>query len=208
MEALGKKLDKQNRENLSKEECDSIFLANTDILEDINKIKTNKTQEFGTHLEQIKQEALKEELLFSSEEFDIFGGITEDKTKISNLGNTKHREIKKSKYRILEINKGTENEGYVKNLKETEKNLNKALEKARLGATLNAYLASEGVLNNEEYAILYINPQNAIDTLKNAEKINLYSIKLNEKTKGIALSNIIYYDNKNKTLPIRNECIK
>ena len=59
MEALGKKLDKQNRENLSKEECDSIFLANTDILEDINKIKTNKTQEFGTHLEQIKQEALK-----------------------------------------------------------------------------------------------------------------------------------------------------
>jgi len=52
-------------------------------------------------------------MLFSSEDFDIFGGMTEDKTKINTLGNTKHREIKKSKFRLLEINKNTTNEQYV-----------------------------------------------------------------------------------------------
>ena len=110
IEELGKKLDKKNREKLTKEECDSLFLANTDILEDINALANKEKQDFTEHLEKIKQEALKEEMLFASEEFDIFGGMTEDKTKISTLGNTKHREIKKSKFRLLEINKNTENE--------------------------------------------------------------------------------------------------
>ncbi len=147
-------------------------------------------------------------MLFSSEEFDIFGGITEDKTKISSLGNTKHREIQKSKFRILEINKNTSSEEYTNTLREIEKDLEKAIRKSSVGANLNAYIASNSTLNNLKYSILYINPQNAIDSLKDTEKINLYSIKLNEETNGIALTNIIYYDNANKTLPLRNECIR
>ena len=58
------------------------------------------------------------------------------------------------------------------------------------------------MLNNQKYSILYINPKNALDTLKNEDKVNLYNIRLKEKTKAIALTNIIYYDNANLTLPI------
>lgn len=141
-------------------------------------------------------------MLFASEEFDIFGGMTEDKTKISILGNTKHREIKKSKFRLLEINKNTENSEYIKVLEEITKNLDSALDKAEFGMKLNTFFASTESLNNKEYGILYINPQNALDTLKDAEKINLYNIKLKEKTKAIALTNIMYYENTNRTLPL------
>jgi len=35
-----------------------------------------------------------------------------------------------------------------------------------------------------------------------------FNIKLNEKTKAIALTNIVYYENSNKTLPVRNEHIR
>ncbi len=208
IEEIGKKLDKQNREKLSREETNSIFIANTECLNDINTLKEDENPDFSESIEKIKEEALKDEVLFSSEEFDIFGGMSEDKTKISNLGNAKHREVKKSKFRILEITKNTENEEYIKTLKEITKYIDEAIEKSKIGITLNAYIASNNTLNNTKYSILYLNPQNAIDEIKDSEKINLYSIKLNEETKGIPLTNIIYYDNNNKTLPLRNECIR
>lgn len=209
LEELGKKLDKKNREKLSKEECDSLYISsNPEILEDINAVKLEENQDFSTHIEKIKEEALKEEILFSSEEFDIFGGITEDKTKINTLANTKHREIKRSKFRILDINKKTENSDYVENLKQIDKYIEEALEKQEIGTKINVFYASTNVLKNQKYNILYINPQNALDTLKEEEKINLYNIKLNEKTNVIALTNSIYYENSNKTLPLRNERIR
>lgn len=206
IEELGKKLDKNNRERFSKEETDSMFIASTDVIEDLNNLEIEEI-DFSDHLGKIKEQALKEEMLFASEEFDIFGGITEDKTKISSLGNTKHREIEKSKFRLLEINKNTESEQYKNTLNEISTYLDSAINKAEFGAKLNAFFASTGALNNQKYAILYINPKNALDTLKECEKINLYNLKLNENTKAVALTNIIYYDNTNETLPVRNECV-
>ena len=80
--------------------------------------------------------------------------------------------------------------------------LDKALEKSNIGCTLNAYYASDLPPNTKDYNILYINPKSAIQELKNSDKINLYSIKLNDKIKGVALTNITYYDNSHKTLPL------
>ena len=111
---FGKKQDKKNRQSYLKEERDSIFLASTEVLDDVNTFKNNEKTNFEKRIEELKEEALQQEMLFASEEFDIFGGITEDKTKINTLGNTKHREIKKSKFRLLEINKNTENNNYIK----------------------------------------------------------------------------------------------
>lgn len=207
LEEIGKKLDKKNRDELSKEECDSLFIANTDVLEDINILKDNENADFSNHIDLIKKEALQEEVLFANEEFNIFGSMTEDKTKLNTLGNTKHREIKKSKFRILEINKQTSNEEYIKNLKEITNYLDSAIGKAKFGMKLNVFCASNAVLTGQKFNIFYIKPEDALETLKDCEKINLYKIKLNEKTKVIALTNIVYYDNTNKTLPVRNEYI-
>ncbi len=202
LEELGKKLDKKNRENFSKEDFDSIFITSTEILEDINLTRQNENVNFDERIEKLKEEALKTEILFSSEDFDIFGSMSEDITKINNLGNQKHREIMKNKFRLLEITKNTENEQYVKHLTEIIKNLDKAMDKAKFGYKLNAFFASTLPLNNKEYNILSIDPQNALESLKEYDKINLYNIKLNQETKAIALTNIAYFDNNNKTLPL------
>ena len=116
-------------------------------------------------------------MLFASEEFNIFGGITEDKTKVSTIGNTKHREIKKDKFRILEINKNTQNEEYIETLKGITNNLEKAMDKAKFSTKLNTYFASMNTLNNQKYIITYINPENALKVLKDEDKINLYNIE-------------------------------
>lgn len=202
MEEIGKKLDRKNRETFSKDEFDSIFITDTESLEDINSLRNNEKENFEERIESLKQEALKTEILFASEEFDIFGSMSEDKTKINILGNTKHREIKKNKFRILDITKNTKNEQYVNCLKEIISALDKAIDKAEFGFKLKAFYASLEPLNNKNYNLLYINPKNALEKFKDFDKINLYNIKLKEDTKAIALTNIAYYDNTNKTLPV------
>ena len=195
-------MDKANREKLSKDDCDNLFISETSALEDINLLRNEEQEDFTKSIENFKQEALKTEILFSSEDFDIFGAISEDKTKINTLGNTKHREIKRSMFRILDITKNTQNEQYVKRLREIIKGLDKTLDNFSFGYNLNAYCASSSPLDTNNYNILYINPKNALESVKNSEKINLFNIKLNEKTKAIPLTNIIYYDNTNRTLPL------
>lgn len=202
IEDLGKKLDKINREKFSKEELDAIFIASTEILGDINAYKNSEQDNFDDRIKDLKEEALKNEILFASEDFDIFGGMSEDKTKVNTLGNTKHREIKKNKLRILEINKNTNNDQYTNHLKEIIKNLDEATKKAKFECKLHVFYASENPLNNTGYNVLHINPKNAINEVKGDNRINLYNIKLKEDSKAIALTNIAYYDNSNKTLPI------
>ena len=50
--------------------------------------------------------------LSENEEFDIFGGIIQDSTKVSKIKNKKHRELAKDKFNILEINKNTKQIGF------------------------------------------------------------------------------------------------
>lgn len=202
IEDLGRKLDMANREKFTEEEFDSIFMTDTNVLKDINSVRNGEQEKFKESIDALKKEALSTEILFASEEFDIFGSMSEDKTKINTLGNTKHREVKKNKFRILNITKNTKNEQYVESINEIIASLDKSIEKSQLGVKLNAFYASTENLNTKDYNILYINPKNALEGLKECDKINLYNIKLNEKTKGIALTNIAYYNNNNKTLPL------
>ena len=64
-EEVGKKLDKQNRSLLYKEECDSVFIASTDVLDDIIRLREEERPDFSEHIEEIKRQALEEEMLLS-----------------------------------------------------------------------------------------------------------------------------------------------
>jgi len=202
IEDLGRKLDKSNRDKFTEEEFDSIFMTDTNVLTDINSLRNGEQEKFKESVDTLKKEALSTEILFASEEFDIFGSMSEDKTKINTLGNTKHREVKKNKFRILNITKNTKSEQYVESINEIISSLDKSIDKSQFGVKLNAFYASTENLNTKDYNILYINPKNALEVVKECDKINLYNIKLNEKTKGIALTNIAYYNNNNQTLPL------
>lgn len=200
-EEIEVKIDELQRKILSKEETDIIYLTREKLLNAINAIKTGIQYNFTAELEGIKNDLRTLELLFESGQYDIFGNSIEDKTKINTIGNKKHREKKKDEYRILEINKETDTIEFVSKLHGMVTTLNKILEKNTIGIKINVYQASDKSLNTEQYEVFNINPENALNKMKNQARINLYSIHLKSTTPAIGLSNIIYYDNLNKTLP-------
>lgn len=200
-EEIEVKIDARQREILSKEDTDLIYLIKTRLLNAINAIKTGIQYNFTAELEIIKNDLRSLELLFANGEYDIFGNSTEDKTKLNVIGNKKHREKKKDEYKILEINKDTDTIEFVSKLHGMVKALDKILEKNSLGIKLNVFQASDKSLNTQEYGIFNINPENALSKKNNLSRINLYSIHLQSTTPAVGLSNIIYYDNLNKTLP-------
>lgn len=204
-EELGKKLDRMQRKNLSKEEIDATFIASTNVVEILNKIKTNNImpEDIEKSLKEIKKEAIDEKTL--AEEYDIFGNLIEDNTKVKKIKNKKHRELPRDKYNILDVNKNTKQIGYKLTLQSIIKNITSALEKGVIPENLPVYKAVlDDKLNNKEINVFNINPEEEIKDamVEDGNKINLYKINVKEGTNGVAFTNIIFYDNQNKTLPL------
>lgn len=201
-EDLAVKLDKIQREDLTKEELDSLYLASTYILEDINKVSREDsiTEE---RLEHLKEKAIKENSLLDKENFDIFGGMAYD-NKIKILANKKHREVEREVFRILDINKSTTIEEYTKNIKVVIKNLEKALKKVKIALSLPVYMADNEELNNNRFNLFNIEGKKAILKLlnKDVNEFNVYKINLKENMPILAFTNIAYFENNNKTLPL------
>ena len=167
MEALGEKLDKIQRKNLDKEDTDSIYIASTDTIDILNKIKTNNIfpDELEKNLKELKSEA-KELKSLNEEEYDIFGNIIEDNTKIRKIRNKKHRELPKDRFNILDINKNTRQIGYKLTLQTIVQNISKALSKGIIPESLSIYKAINGEkLNNKEINVFNINPERKLKRL-------------------------------------------
>ena len=73
------------RKNLSKEEIDATFIASTNVVGILNKIKTNDImpEDIEKSLKEIKKESIDEKTL--AEEYDIFGNLIEDNTKVKKI---------------------------------------------------------------------------------------------------------------------------
>lgn len=200
-EDLSVKLDKIQRDKLTKEELDSLYLTSTYILEDINKVSKEEsiTEE---RLEYLKEKAIEANSLLDKENFDIFGGMAYD-NKLKILANKKHREIEREVFRILDINKNTTVEEYIKNIREVIGNIETALEKVKIPLSMPVYMTSTEQPNNR-FNILNIEGKKAIlDLIKEDTKnFNLYKINLKENTPILAFTNIAYFENNNKTLPL------
>lgn len=204
LEELGKKLDKIQRKNLSKEDTDSIYIATTNLVDILNKIKTNTItpEEIEKSLKQIKKESNNEKTL-TEEEFDIFGNLVEDRVK--KINNTKHREIPKDKFSILDINKNTKTIGYKLTLENITQIILKSLDKVVIPKSLPVYKAIlDNRLDNKAINLFNVNPELEMkEAIKeDSKKINFYKLNLNEGLNGVGFTNCIFYDNQNKTLPI------
>lgn len=207
LENFGKKMDKIQRKNLSKDETDSVYITSTNLLEIINKIKINEFQpkDIETTLKEIKKETIQEKSLSENEEFDIFGGIIQDSTKVSKIKNKKHRELAKDKFNILEINKNTKQIGFKLSLEKIIANLKTAMNKVVVPEEIPVYKAiGENNLDDRKINIFDINPEKEIQEAikKENNKINFYKIDLKEGSNAISYTNCIFYDNQNKTLPV------
>ena len=115
IEELGINLDRIERNSLTKDEQDAVFLADTELLKIFNLIKTNK-EDINEKIVEIKEKLINESKE-NEEEFDIFGAITEDRDKIKELANKKHREIEKNEAQIMKVTQDMSNEDFFRKYK-------------------------------------------------------------------------------------------
>ena len=206
-ENFGNTMDKLQRKNLSKDETDSVYILTTNLLPIINKIKINDFQpkDIDNTLKEIKKEAIEERDLTEKEEFDIFGGIVQDSTKVSKIKNKRHRELPKDRFSILEVNKNTKQIGFKLALENVISNVKTALTKVEIQEDISVYkIIVDDKIDDRKINVFDINPENEINTnIENENnKFNFYKINLKQGTNAVSFTNCIFYDNQNKTLPV------
>ena len=206
-EDITKQIDKLQREELTKEEEDCIYVASTQILPILNKIKNMVKVPDDKIAELLEEQKLKSEQHKKDNivEYDIFGGLSEDRTKIKILGKNKHRETEKNQYQILSINNDTTLQNFKETLKRTEEILLNSFDKVRTIIDMPIYkvLPIEQKIDVYDFSMYSMNPEDELKTNQIAEdEFNLVKVNLREKMPAIFYTNIMFFDNFNKTLPL------
>lgn len=206
-EKVGKIIDEKQRKVFTKKECDAVFAIHQDIeaFNIIRKEKKLKKEEtyLVKSLKRKQEEYEKEFELLQEKEFDIFGSVIEDKTKIKVLNNQKHREIEKDKFKVLEIHPYTTLEEYQDNLYHYEKILEEANLKMLSPYDIPVYQTTLKPIGEEKkWAILDMSAKKVIQKWKEKEDCFILNrINVKENMPVIFYSNIMFYENLNKTLP-------
>ena len=223
LEKLGQKMDELQRRKLSKNEADALFAirqvpesfrelekekeTSVEVYEQKDaeevKKKSKKISPLEKDLEQLKEEYEKDIEVINAKDFDIFGNLVEDKTKVKSINNVKHREIEKDKYKVLNINMDTDIKLYVENLESYLSLIKEALNKIQSPYDMSVYCinSKKGI---EGINIFDINPETALKNELDSKKskIILCRINIKENTPALFYTNIMFYDNFNKTLPV------
>lgn len=223
LEKLGQKMDELQRRKLSKNETDALFAirqvpesfrelekekeTSVEVYEQKDaeevKKKSKKISPLEKDLEQLKEEYEKDIEVINAKDFDIFGNLVEDKTKVKSINNVKHREIEKDKYKVLNINMDTDIKLYVENLESYLSLIKEALNKIQSPYDMSVYCinSKKGI---EGINIFDINPETALKNELDSKKskIILCRINIKENTPAVFYTNIMFYDNFNKTLPV------
>ena len=208
-EGFGMEADKFQRNKFTDSELDSIFVASTDILPLLNRmnLKIAENKEISEKLKKMKLLREKEDFEEDEEEdFNIFGRIKQTNNKERTIGSRTHREQPRDRIEILEIQKGTRGIELKRHLENILKDVKKALEKNELKEDMYVYKSSPEKLEFNTIESVSLNAEAELNQFlkknKKSDKVYLYKIKLPKGTNYIALTNIIYYDNKNMTLPL------
>ncbi|MBP3255922.1 MAG: hypothetical protein J6M60_05490 [Clostridia bacterium] len=207
IEELGKRMDEKQRIYYNEKETDAIFAIYQDVdsfnylskakvlkkdEKEIQKILDNLKEQYKDNYEQIKEK-----------DFDIFGSVVEDNTKIKTLNNAKHREIQKDVYRVLNINLDTELSEYediINNYKIILENLGKSIKSPY---DMPVYKIGKNTIEDDKWEIMNLKPEVEIDKIsEDDEEIILNKLNLKERMPLVFYTNIMFYDNKNKTLPL------
>ena len=203
LEDLSENADRMQRKFLNKEEINSTYIAQTNLLKQIKLAKKEDLtkedlQELENGLFNLLEELKKEK---EKGKFDIFTGDLGNNYKI--LGNKKHRETEKNKFTVLGVDSKTNLEQYIEALKICNINIESAFNNIDLKLEIPIYKVVDKNGIEEDYDIFYINPQEAINSIETEQnEIVLYRINLNKDIKTIMLTNIFYYNNMNNTLPM------
>ncbi len=213
IESLGKQMDEIQRRKLSKNEVDSIFavqhaMTSCKILMKANSkdLKQKELAQIQKELDRLKMEYSENIETIELKDFDVFGGMIEDNTKIKILNNEKHREIEKDKYKVLNVTPNTEIDVFIDNLRNSLKLVKEAFCKITTPFEMPIYMATTSkkeLVNSLNVANLNATEElyKAVENMKE-EELYFYTIKLPKDAPLIYDTNIIQYDNFNQTLPV------
>ncbi len=206
---LGIQMDKLQRNLIEKEAQDSIFLANTDVLQYINIMKHLEyvdENELRDYMKSLKKVAENKKNLYKIEDFDIFGSISDSSRRVKTLANQKHREAEKELLKILNVSRNMDLIEFRGRLEKALECIKNSMEKIKTPYDMPIYLAAEKTeeIDKFGYGVYDIIPENALQKIKNSTEteFNLYKINLQENMPLIYMTNIMYYDNFNQTLPL------
>ena len=141
----------------------------------------------------------------ANSEFDIFGGMKEDSTQIKYLNNKSHREKEKNKFMILDINKKIDIFDFTERLLMYAGYLKETVNKVNSLYDMPIYkvVPVNSKINQTDYSIYNINVERELDLYQNKFENSVKLIKLNikEGMPLVYLTNSVYFDNINNTLP-------
>ncbi|MCL2860294.1 MAG: hypothetical protein FWF46_07080 [Oscillospiraceae bacterium] len=218
-EELGNKMDKLQRSNLSKEEQNDVFISSTEIIDGINAIKNVGANIVRSELSKTDNlnnktlitdlyNKLKEEAstgIVGNVSYDIFGSLSDDRTKIRSIANKHHRELERIKLQVLDVNRVTEKQ-FAEKLAVIAKNITEAVKKVSSPFDLSIYKVSNKdiVFNKDEFEVCNLDAVTCMEEYSNkAEKqVFLFKINIKENMPMLFYTNIIFYNNTNQTLPI------
>ena len=206
-EQMGINVDKIQRVKLSKDEQDGLFIAHSNILYLLNMLRDGNMDKdsLETALTKLQNEFNKNRLYIDSETFDIFGSMEEDGRKIKYIGNRSHRENEKNTYKLLNINKKIDVFDFTEKLQFVLTNIESAIKKIKSTYDFPIYKLvqiSENVKENC-FDTFNINIENELKDFDDRGEgaLNLIKINFKEDMPLVYFTNIMFYDNINKTLP-------
>ena len=217
---LGARADSLQRQKLSDEEINALYLfyVMPKIFNRISKTYAKNENEDTKKIEKDILEGLKNKT--SKRSLD---NLINDYTTVKKINSKEHRENERNEIAILRINENTTVEEFEDRINHFKKSLESAYNKIYTITSMPVYIKKSDVQN--EFILGDINPENLIDdksskniieerdvNLKNGAKaekdkadkqgIEIVKIDLNNEEHALYLSNIVFFDNQNKTLPI------
>ena len=209
-EDFGANADKNQRNKLTDSELESVFIASTDTLPLLNRmnLKVAENKEISAELKKLKLTKVKSKDLVEEDDdnFNIFGRIRQTNNKERTIGSKTHREQPRDRLEILEIRKETRGLELKKNLEKVLENIKKAIKKNELQEDMYVYKVTSEELEFNTIEDVSLNSENELNAFlknePNCKKLYLYKIKLPKGTNFAAFTNIIFFDNKNMTLPL------
>lgn len=217
---LGARADSLQRQKLSDEEINALYLfyVMPKIFNRISKTYAKNENEDTKKIEKDILEGLKNKT--SKRSLD---NLINDYTTVKKINSKEHRENERNEIAILRINENTTVEEFEDRINHFKKSLESAYNKIYAITSMPVYIKKSDV--QKEFLLGDINPENLINenpsknviegrevNLENGAKgekdkieeqeIEIVKIDLGNEEHALYLTNIVFFDNQNKTLPI------
>ena len=207
-EELGVNADKNQRIKLSKSELDNIFVAtDQEVLPILNMLKAGDMDKdvIEDVFMNLKKEYSKTALQGNEEGFDVLGTTKDDITQVKYIGNKSHRESEKDKYQILSVNKKIDVFDFTEKLQMIVHSLNESFAKIRSIYDTSIYriIPINDKVHESGFEFYNLDIERELEQYDHKEESAIKLIRLNfkEEMPLVYMTNIVFFDNANNTLP-------